>query len=226
MHSSLRGLRVLSSRLSAKEVVAEIETLERPETKLRVLRAWCVINAAQEEAVIVAEYALQLAIRTTTYTLDASLLAELSSPLSSTQPASNRRALIASFDGLRGTAERLGPSIDFVKLQLSLASAEFEFDQPAAERRLVELFDYAAKVQDLSSRGEAFARLLGTLKVKAFASQHYLSFGSSLEAQCSDGLENVVLLLIESTADQYTALTGIISSLAVGFRVCLFWNHG
>jgi hypothetical protein len=215
VQSSLKGLRVLSGRLSASAVIAEIETLELAQTKLNVLRAWCRINAMQVEADVVAEHALQLAIRTTANTLDASLLADLSLPLPFAPSETRRRDLIKSFDGLRGTAERLGPSIDYVRLQLSLASAEFVFDQVASEGRLMELVNYSAKVPDLSSRGEAFARLLVTLKI--LSGQKYLSFGHTLETQCFEELDGVVLLLILNTADQHAAVTGMISALARGF---------
>jgi hypothetical protein len=214
-HTSLKRLRVLSSRLSAKEVLAEIDALELQDAKIRVLRTWCVMNASQDESDTVVEFALQLAIRTTAYTLDASLLADLSSPLPSIESVTRRRELIGAFDGLRGTAERLGSSIDYVRLQLSLASAELVSDQPAAEGRLMELLEFVARIQDLSSKGEAFARFLGALR--SFATKTQLSFGTALDTQCSDELENVVLLLIESTADQYTALTGMTSALAGGF---------
>lgn len=213
--SSLKGFRVLTGRLSAAEVLPEAEALELPDAKIRVLRAWCMMNATQPDADTVTEYALNLALGTTAYTLDASLLADLSSPLPSTKSPSRCRSLIGSFDGLRGTAERLGPSVDYVRLQLSLASAEFEIDQSAAERRLSELFDYVVKIEDLSSKGEAFARLLSVLKV--LGSKHYLLFGSSLEKQCLEQLEGAVLSLIYSTADQYTAIAGIVRAMADSF---------
>jgi hypothetical protein len=214
-HTSLKRLRVLSSQLSAKQVLAEVESLEMQDAKIRVLRTWCVMNATEDEADTVAEFALQLALRTTAYTLDATLLADLSSPLASIVLDVRRRELVGAFDGLRGTAERLGPSIDYVRLQLSLASAELVSDQPKAEGRLMELIEFVGKIQDLSSKGEAYARFLGALK--GFAAKTHLAFGGSLEAQCSDELESVVLLLTDSTADQYTALTGMTSALAGGF---------
>jgi hypothetical protein len=143
------------------------------------------------------------------------VLADVSSPLPSTKAPERRKALIARFDGLRGTADRLGPSIDYVRLQLTLASAEFDIDRLAAEDRLTELFDYSAKILDLSSKGEAFARL--AVALKRFAEKHYLTFGHSVEDACLEELDSVVLGLIYSTADQSTAVTGMLGALARGF---------
>jgi hypothetical protein len=158
--NALFGFRALASRMNAAEVVRESSRLELPQAKIRLLRAWCVFNAREQDADTVAEHALQLAIRTTSYTLDASLLSDLSLPLVFSKSKELRESLIGYLDGLRGTAERLGRSIDFVKLQLSIATAQVETDRSSAESRLSDLAEYALKIADLTTRGEALARIL------------------------------------------------------------------
>jgi hypothetical protein len=108
----------------------------------------------------------------------------------------------------------LGPSVDYVRLQLAIALSEAEVDPVAAEGRLIELLDYVARIGDLPAKGEAYARFLGTLKL--LSARLTLMSGKSLETQCASELESVVLLLSTSTADQHVAVGGIIEGLAPG----------
>jgi hypothetical protein len=213
--SLLQGVRVLSGRLTAAEVCARVDDIENPDAKIQVLRHWCVLNGDRLDADLVAHHGLTTALRTTSATLDASLLADLSTALSGSGDSDRKKSLIAALDGVRGTAERLGPSVDYVRLQLSLAGAEYTFDRGGAEGRLMELIDYVARISDVSSRGEAYAHLLAHLNLldarTSFAS------GDSLETQCGNELETVVLQLALSTADHYLALNGIITALAKGY---------
>jgi hypothetical protein len=96
-----------------------------------------------------------------------------------------------------------------------VAGAETTLNVAAAEGRLMELIDYVARIVDVSTRGQAYAHFLATLKTlnlrSAFAS------GEALEKQCASELETVVLQLSLSTADHYLALAGIITALASGY---------
>ena len=117
-------------------------------------------------------------------------------------------------DGLKKTADRLGPSIDFVRLQAGIASAEAGYDTTASEGRLIELLDYAARIGDLPSRGEALACILAT--ARSLSSKVRYSSGDAIERQVGSELESVVLQLSGATADHYLALGGIICELSLG----------
>src|SRR5262249_9077126 len=134
------------------------------DARLSLLRYWCILNASQDGADIVAQEAIHLALATPEVRLDASLLADLSKAVAGSPTVERKRELIGMLDGVRGTAERLGPSVDYVRLHLSLALAEAEIDAAASEGRLIETFDYIARIGDVSSRGEAYAIFLGALK--------------------------------------------------------------
>ena len=125
-----------------------------------------------------------------------------------------KKELIGMLDGVRGTAERLGPSVDYVRLQLSLALAETVIDPAAAEGRLMETFDYIARIGEMPSRGQAYATFLGELK--KIPSSVKLQSGDSLEQSCTSELEAVVLTLSDATADHYLSLGDIITGLAPG----------
>jgi hypothetical protein len=210
----LEGVRVLSGRLTPGDVCARSNDIQQAESRVSVLRYWCVLNGSVPDADLVASHALRLAVATPSISIEADLLADISSALSGAPDAQRKRDLIAVLDGLRGTAERLGPSVDYVRLQLAIALSEAEVDPVAAEGRLIELLDYVARIGDLPAKGEAYARFLGTLKL--LSARLTLMSGKSLETQCASELESVVLLLSTSTADQHVAVGGIIEGLAPG----------
>jgi len=210
----LQGVRVLSGRLSPAEVCAHSNEIEEPGARISVLRYWCVLNGSTPEADLVAAHAIQLGLATPSITLNASVVADLSTALAGAPDATRKRQLVGALDGIRATTERLGPRVDYVRLQLSMALAEGGFDLEAAEGRLIELVDYVARIGDLPSRGEAYALFLGTLQL--FGPLQRFASGDALQRQCASELESVVLTLAHSTAEQRSALGGIIAGLAFG----------
>ena len=80
----------------------------------------------------VIEYALKLAIEATPYTFNSTVLRELAIPLPEISETEKLRRLIGLIDSQAKTAESLGPTEDFVRLQLLLARAEASIDPPIA----------------------------------------------------------------------------------------------
>jgi len=210
----IEGVRVLSGRLTPAQVIAKAAEVQQPEARLSILRYWCVLNASTPDADLVAKHAVTLAVATPQVPLNASLLNDLSSALAGAPDSTRQKALTDVLDGLRKTADRLGPSIDFVRLQAGIVSAEAGYDIVASEGRLIELVDYAARIGDLPSRGEAFARILAT--VRSLLPKIRYSSGDAIERQVGSELESVVLQLSAATADHYLALGGIICELSLG----------
>ncbi len=210
----IEGVRVLSGRLTPTQVIAKAAEVQQPEARLSILRYWCVLNASTPDADFVAKHALDLAVATPQVSLDATLLSDLSGALAGAPDPTRKKAFTDVLDGLRKTADRLGPSTDFVRLQAGIAAAEAEYDAVASEGRLIELLDYAARIGDLPSRGEAFARILAT--VRSLSPKVKYSSGDGIERQVGSELESVVLQLSGATADHYLALGGIICELSLG----------
>lgn len=73
----------------------------------------------------------------TDYQLDATVLHRLADPLHSVQESSGLPELVGMFDAQMAVAAKLGPSIDYVRLQIVLARCEFQYDKPACENRLI-----------------------------------------------------------------------------------------
>ena len=76
----------------------------------------------REDALDVVEYALRLAIRTTEYAPNARVLRELATPLAYASEGQRLRKLVGSFDSQKDAIEQLGPTEDYVRLQLLLAA--------------------------------------------------------------------------------------------------------
>ena len=211
----LGGVGVLLGKLSPIEVCKRIDEIKHNEAKLSVIRNWCVLHGDTPDADLVAMHGLKIALSATSTQIDASLLADLSRALAGASTSARKKELVASLDGVRGTAERAGPSVDYVRMQLLVATAEAEFDSAGAESRFLETLDVVATIKDPPARGESYARFLGTLK--RLSAGEMLATGTALEDRCSSELESVVLILAESTADHYAAFSGLISALAPGF---------
>jgi hypothetical protein len=210
----LEGVRVLAGRYSPEEVCANSKNVGTPEAQISTLRFWCVLNGGVPDADLVAVQGLTLALATPTTSIDTSLLADFSQALAGAPTPERSTKLIRILDGLRATAERLGPSVDFVRLQLSLAKAEVAIDRESSETRLRQLLDYVDRIADLPSRGESYAHLLAC--INDLSSRVQLTCADTLRIHSASELELVVLTLSELTADHRLALGGIICALAKG----------
>lgn len=213
--SLFNGLRTLSGRLGAQEVRTTVDGIGEVAGKLAILRAWCVLNAEHTEAGQIAQYSLDTALQSTGYTIDASVLADLSSPIRDDPDSEQRQQLISAFDALSLTAARLGPSIKYVEFQLNLAAAEAVDRISACEARLGRVFDYITHIEDLPSKAEAFGSFLGGVEVLDAPDGNTAK--SKFEKSCIDEIETIVLRLTEATADHYLAFKGLTCALSTRY---------
>lgn len=212
--SLLEGLQALAGRADAAEVCERVARIERAEARISLLRHWCLFNGKRPNADKVAHEALRVALAATETAIDASFQADISKAIPGASTVQRKRDLIAAIDGLNGSAKRLGPSVDYVSLQLSLAEAEAEFDISKCEQRLNTTLDFIELIGDLPSKGEAYAKLFATLK--NLSRNEAIPAWPEIAYHCNEELEAVVLTLAESTADHQVSLSRVISSLARG----------
>src|SRR5208282_2217310 len=100
------------------------------------------------------------AIRTTGYTPHATDLRELSTPLPFVADPEQAKQLVGVFDTLKATTEKLGPTEDYVRLQLRLTQTEARHDNKAANTRLLEAYFYINDIKDLEIKTACTARLI------------------------------------------------------------------
>ena len=204
---------LLLCKLGANEVIKQVNRLERESDRLRLLRIWLLSKSTDPEAAYVLEFALTLAIQTTSYTIDATALRELSTPLLSLTDKVAAKRIIGILDGVRGNAHRLGPSIDYVRFQIQIAYSEVRYDAEACQHRLLELFNDLKKLQDLTTRAECAAWILEGLV--GIDPQYELPLRIEMEKELTEELDTAFCRLLDATADHTIATRDIISALAI-----------
>jgi hypothetical protein len=195
-------------------VIEEAAKLARVEDRLFFLRSWALRNRRRQDAHIVVEHALTIAIRATEYTPNARDFRQLAMPLPFIADDEKRRGLVLTFDAQRGAVETRGPTVDFVRLQLLLAEAEGRTNYKGMANRLVETYLHVLQqVSDLSVRSECLGHFLSALTRVAGAEQ--LEKDESLRSLAMEEIERCVDSLLKGTAEQLEVLRGTIESLGV-----------
>ena len=207
----IAAVRLYVGKYSASEVVAEAKKLTSVAEQLLFLSGWTSVRGREEDATEVVEYALTMAIRTTDYAPNTHMFRELAMALPSIENERKLRELIGSFDSQKATVERLGPTEEYLRLQLLLAAAELRLDFPAAANRVVGAYYYSGAVQDLSVKAECLGWIL------TFLIEH--DAGGRLEKQeglrsiVTDELDRTVDELLRLSAEHYDLTRGIVNAL-------------
>jgi hypothetical protein len=217
----------LVGNYSATEVLREIEKLDSVSDQLFLLQEWTEYTRHPEEAGRVAEHGLRLSIRSTEYTPHATHLRKLAEPLPYIPDENQRRSLIGTFDTQKGTIEKLGPTEDYVRLQISLTQAEAIHDQEAANTRLLEVFYYVNELSVLETRAACMARLVAS--VKSTDSPNTLRDSKDVLLTAERELSMAVDQLLLSTAQHDEVCKNIIHALAseradLAFKVVAAFN--
>ena len=156
---------LLVNKLSADQVIAEVEKLDRASDRIFLLRHWTEHIRQQADAGRVIEYALRLCVRTCEYTPTARDYAQLATPLPSIEDKELLKRLIDMLDAQRGSAEKLGPTEAYVRLQLLLAQAEARIDCSAADKRTLEAYYFAGSLRNPELRSTCLALVSAALEL-------------------------------------------------------------
>lgn len=197
---------------TAPRVIAEVEKWEKPSDRIFALKAWTVTNAKRNDAAAVIDYALSTILKDTTYTANAKVYKELSLPLPHISDHDHVKAIIGKLDGLKGTIESAGPTVEFIKLQAKLAEAEARYDIKAASNRLETLYFEVDALAESATKLAALAVLARTLNIVDPNRQFEPQGG--IHSAVVDSLKIVVDEILSKTADHYEALRPAIRALA------------
>lgn len=202
---------VMVRKSSPADVIARVESMDRIADRMYVIRHWTVTNAAEADAIIVAEYGLKLLVQNGTYSTNALLFRQLAAPLLYTSSNSAAR-LVRSLNVHGSTIEAAGPTTEYVRFQLALAAGERHSDRNSSELRLIELYEYVRNIRDLHTRAEATAWFMDTLKaIDGDGSiEQSLGLTSTLEGHLSSDVAD----LLERSADHYESAKHIVRALA------------
>jgi len=197
---------------TAEGVIAEVDDWEKASDRIFTLRSWAVTNAKNKDAAAVVQYALSTILKTTTYTANAKVYKDLASPLIFIPDIEQARAIIGRLDGLKGTIQASGPTVEYVKLQAVLAESEARYDKGAAADRLQDLFFYVDALTESGTKLAALAVLARVLN-SVDPDKHYEAHGGIHSAVIS-ALKMVVDNILTKSADHYEAVRPAIKALA------------
>ena len=139
--------------------------MKTTEDRLYLLRQWSVESRERSDAGDVVEYALDLAIKTAAYAPNARVLRELAAPLPFMRDEERAHRLVGIFDGQKNTVEHIGPTEDYVRLQLLLARTERKYGTAACSNRIDEVYLYIHyEIDDLAVKASCLAWLLAAVK--------------------------------------------------------------
>jgi MoxR-like ATPase len=195
-----------------KEVIAEVEKLEKAEDRLFLLRHWARINASKPHALKVADYGVRLAIQTTAFATNAGLFSDLATPLRFAATVAEAESIVKVISPQLATLESTGPMSAYVNLQMSLVIAESTYDAEAMGHRVLEVYGAVREHANLHVRSECTAALLDTLET--VDPMHGLEPTLGMHSTVAADLEADLQDLLASTADHYEAAKQVVRALA------------
>jgi hypothetical protein len=206
------GANLLLGKYSAKEVIAEVEKIEGTSDRLFFLCHWTVVNNSRDDAIDVINYALNLTLKTTAYAPNAKIYRQLAVALPNISDKERVKYFIGIFDSQRTAIEHLGPTEDYVRLQLILAEAEIQYDFDAARNRLNEIYLYISYISDFDSRISCMSRFSAILE--KIDPTKLLENIDALHSITESDLETNIKLLLNSTGGHYDLTRGVIRALS------------
>lgn len=206
-----RTAALLIGEWSVGELLAQCEKFSNAGERIFLLRQWAVCHPRQEGAHRAVEAGLRLMMQTGEYTPTARDLREICSPLPFVA-VGDRPRIIRTVDSQKAAAERLGPSEDFVRLQLTLAKAEMGCSSRTTSDRLVETYYYIDGIGDLLTRTACLASLASSVR-DIDPMQELPDYRALVEA-CDRDLRKNLHLLLEGTADHFRAVQPVLTAIS------------
>ncbi|MDI6814032.1 MAG: hypothetical protein QMD10_10905, partial [Desulfitobacteriaceae bacterium] len=158
------------------------------------------------------QYTLDLLVRAGGYAPNATVLWEIASPLPGIEDPYLARELVARFDSQKAVVEKLGPTEDYIRLILSLASTEAIDDLEAACNRLVELWMTVSDIEELQTKAVCAAHLVATLE--RIQHREEIEEREGIRSIAYSDWRQYLDELLKGTAEQYEATKAMIKSFA------------
>ncbi len=210
----ISNMSLLFKESSAKSAIEEAEKTEAVGDKIFLLRQWTKNNRTRPDAIEVINFALNLAISSTQYTFNATVLRELALPLPYVEDETLLKALVNKFDSQIPTVERIGPTEDFIRLRLLLARTEAKYNFEDAGNRVTDIYLALLDIKDLDLKSVCFAWLLGSLQEidpsKELDTEEFDKLHSNSEAELIDSFKKLLI----GTADHFEITKPTINALA------------
>jgi hypothetical protein len=197
---------------SVSDIQNEVLKLAGPSEKLFLLRLWCVNAHEKKDSADIIEYALRLAVSTTEYTPTAKHLREIATPLPDIADSEKVSKIIAILDSQKAVIQKLGPTQDYVQLQLLIAIAEAKTSLDTASSRLQEIYIHVAGLKDLEVKASCMSRLRAVLH--SIDPENNLADIPIIAMVVEEEFEKQIVDLLRTTADHLKTTRNILEVLA------------
>jgi hypothetical protein len=189
----------------------EVEKIESVKDRLFLIRQWASTVRETDKAFEILQYALDLGIKTTELTVDALHLRELAQALSIVQDQREIQSLIRIFDTQKATIFRLGPTLEYIHLQLLLAAAESKYDKRLTAHRVVDTYLTTVEVRDLAAKTTCLARMIDSFGV--VDPDGSIRSKEGIDEMARNEFEACLARLLLATADHEVIARDIIAAL-------------
>lgn len=197
--------------LNGKAVIAEADRLDSTGDRLFMLQHWMMSNRTHPDAVDVLDHALSLAIQSANYTANAQVYRQLAVCLPYVKDRQRSGYYLGLIDGQRSVLKNLGPTDEYIRLQLVLARAEWNHDQIATRNRFETIYNDIANINDIVVRTSAIASLAATIARVDQSQSLDPDLHILVNEELSDGIERV----LTESAQHFEVARGVIRALSI-----------
>jgi hypothetical protein len=187
----------VTRKQTAADAIRSAMSLATADEKIFLSRLWISQNERREDAVDVVAFALSEAVAASEVSLSATLLAQLAEPLRFAGAGDKVKDLLRQFDSLVATAAELGPSLETLRLKLTLTAVSARLGEGDVESRLVGAHGDIAALTDPSLKASGLSQLISRLsEIDAQEAADEANRGVLLE-QVESAIEEVLIMSAE-----------------------------
>lgn len=221
---SIEASRILE-KYSADDIISEVEKYQRKKDRINLLGRWASRNKERSDAGKVVEFAYNLIIKMSPDEyVPARDYRRIAAPLPYITDTSLAMKLVGLFDGQLGLIERLGPTEDYVKLQLLLAQTICKYDFGAAKNRIIDIYLYIGEISDLTIKATCLAQFISIL-ADIDPKKQLEDDGEKrdqIHTTSEKDLKTCTQQLLNTTADHYQVMGKIIVALCISKQETAF----
>lgn len=213
LKSYLTTANAVLSETGFVNIINEVNKLEKTGDKLFMIKNMIDQMPNLEDSYNIIEYALKLAITTTDYSPNAGLYRTLSQAIQKIPSEDKRNVLIGYIDSQQKAIKDIGPTGEYIRLQLNIAEAEALLNKNKALQRVINIYlDDISDVQDIVIKSSCLAWLMAALvkvdPLKEF--EKHEGIFSIVESELQDNISSILNL----TAEQFHAIKEVICAVS------------
>jgi hypothetical protein len=207
-----KGASLLFNERPAREIIVQLKEFEQVSHQMLVLQQWMDLSAERTDAIEAAEYALSLALGSSSYNLTLPVLKSIAAALPSAGDLAKASGIVAIVDAQIAVTSHKGSTGDYVETQLLLAQTQMRFDEAAAVNRIVDVVLLVSDLSDVGVRGGCIAQVLASLE--RLDADHKLEASEGLHSVAKEVYAASIEAVLSGTADHYAISKPIIKALA------------